>query len=293
MWRKSSIKRRSSSPKPPQSAAAWYGLARLYLLTGKYTAAERWINKALATSPNDETLKQMLAAAEAKQLPDELRRQIDVPGMPESSPSLDASAKGWQQFNAGDMRSAEKSFRTHRQGSGERRRTQRSGLLPDQPRQRGRSQGELRKVPRTRAQRGRHMNGLARCLKAEGNEDEAIAVWEKMRKAFQVRPPPPSASPRPTSNAAKKRKPARSSKNWSNRCPTTRSSKSASKPPPISGGACSACTLIAPRRTESFTSRSGALSKGRPATPKNWLHPVGTKGARSQGVTDHRCNHDC
>lgn len=185
MWREFDQAKKFLTKAAPQAPAAWYGLARLYLLTGKYTAAERWINKALATSPNDETLKRMLAAAEAKELPDDLRRQIDVPGRPESSPSLDASAKGWQQFNAGDMRSAEKSFRAALAKDPENAAALNGlGFCLINQGNAAEAKVNFEKCLELEPNAAGAMNGLARCLKAEGNEDEAIAVWEKMRKAF-------------------------------------------------------------------------------------------------------------
>jgi len=60
-----------------QASAAWYGLARVYLLTGKYKKALPWAKKSAAVgSPNDFS-KQMLAAAKAGELSDELRQMLE------------------------------------------------------------------------------------------------------------------------------------------------------------------------------------------------------------------------
>jgi tetratricopeptide (TPR) repeat protein/predicted Ser/Thr protein kinase len=62
----------------PQSSAAWYGLARLYLLEGKFAEAEKWAQKVVDSGQADEVAKQMLSAAQAKQLSDGLRRMIEL-----------------------------------------------------------------------------------------------------------------------------------------------------------------------------------------------------------------------
>lgn len=61
----------------PRAPAAWWGLTKVYLLTGKYKLAAPWAEKVAAGSPNDPTAKQMLAAAQAGELSDELRQMIE------------------------------------------------------------------------------------------------------------------------------------------------------------------------------------------------------------------------
>jgi serine/threonine protein kinase/tetratricopeptide (TPR) repeat protein len=61
----------------PQSSAAWYGLARLYLLEDKFAEAEKWAQKVVDSGQADEVAKQMLSAAQANQLSDGLRRMIE------------------------------------------------------------------------------------------------------------------------------------------------------------------------------------------------------------------------
>ena len=66
--------------KSPEASAAWYGLGRVYLLNGKYEKALPWLQKALASSPDDATLKSMVEAAEKKSVPPELEKQIKPTG---------------------------------------------------------------------------------------------------------------------------------------------------------------------------------------------------------------------
>ena len=47
------------------------------MLTGKFDKAQTWIKKALTQQPNDEALKQCLAAAQSGKLPADLRKQIE------------------------------------------------------------------------------------------------------------------------------------------------------------------------------------------------------------------------
>ena len=61
----------------PQAPAAWFGLARLYLLQGKFAQAEEWAQKLVASGQGDETARNMLEAAKAKQLSEELRMVIE------------------------------------------------------------------------------------------------------------------------------------------------------------------------------------------------------------------------
>ena len=56
------------------------------MLTGKFDKAQTWIKKALTQQPNDETLKQCLAAAQKGELPAELRKQIEPEKLENVSP---------------------------------------------------------------------------------------------------------------------------------------------------------------------------------------------------------------
>jgi Tfp pilus assembly protein PilF len=61
----------------PQAPAAWYGLARLYLLEGKFGQAEKWAQDIVNSGQGDETARQMLQAAKATMLKNDLRRKIE------------------------------------------------------------------------------------------------------------------------------------------------------------------------------------------------------------------------
>jgi len=65
------------SAKSPHASAAWYGLARVYLLTGEFKKALPWAKKIAKASPKDEFTQQMLAAAQAGELTEELRLRLE------------------------------------------------------------------------------------------------------------------------------------------------------------------------------------------------------------------------
>ena len=83
----------------PQASAAWYGLAKVYLLTGKYDDAAKWAEKIINSGHADPDIRKLLAAAKKHDLPVELRRMI------EPDPNAIQVMRGWQLMNQG--RSAE------------------------------------------------------------------------------------------------------------------------------------------------------------------------------------------
>ena len=187
----------------PQASAAWYALTKLYLLEGKYDQAQKWAKKLVAAGDADETAKQMLAAAEAESLDDELRKQIEPPQAAQTSSkkpqaktaekTADKSAqkkvtnpagRGWQLFNQGRNAEAQEMFEQ---------------ALEDDPKNGAAlnglgwcllGSGEMAKAKpyfekciEVNPKAGGAQNGLARVLKAEGDLDGAIKVWEDMVKA--------------------------------------------------------------------------------------------------------------
>ncbi len=165
----------------PTASAAWYGLARLYMLTGKYDKAEKWIKKALSEQPDDEVLKQCLAAAQKGDLPAELRKQIEPQGKPDNEPAAKIVAEGWRQFNQGKTRSAERSFRRALAKDPENLSAMNGlGFVLLNSGKTAEAKSYFEKCLERQPDAGGPMNGLARCLKEEDKVDEAIALWEKM-----------------------------------------------------------------------------------------------------------------
>ncbi|MGB8170385.1 MAG: tetratricopeptide repeat protein [Chthoniobacteraceae bacterium] len=61
------------------ASAAWYGLARLYLLEGRFAEAEKWAQILDDSGQGDAVAKKMLDAAKEKKLSDGLRMTIEPP----------------------------------------------------------------------------------------------------------------------------------------------------------------------------------------------------------------------
>ena len=157
----------------------------MYLLTGDYEKAQRWIRRALRGQPGDETLKAMLAAARKKELPAELKQQLAPIGKPDSSPSGDAAADGWRLFNEGKFRSAERSFRRALAKDPENLAAINGlGFILLNAGRTAQAKEYFEKYLKVEPDSPGPMNGLARCLKEEGKVDEAIALWEKMYEKF-------------------------------------------------------------------------------------------------------------
>lgn len=163
----------------PQAPAAWYGLGRLYLLTGKYPAAEKWLKKAAADSPPDATLDAMIAAAEAKELSDELRAQIEPAGRPKG-PDLQHA---WQLFFQGKSRSAERLFREALAAEPDNLNAMNGlGFCLLNSGKATEAKPYFEKCLEKDKNAGGPLNGLARCLQAEGKTDEAVVLWERLQK---------------------------------------------------------------------------------------------------------------
>jgi tetratricopeptide (TPR) repeat protein len=169
----------------PAAAAAWYGLGRLYLLIGKYHDAQTWLEKVAASDPANATLQQMLAAAKAGALPDDLRKQIEPAAPAKPSESADLTATGWQQFNEGKSRTAEQSFRRAlAKNPDDAAACNGLGFCLLNAGNAAEAKEYFQKCLKLQPEAAGAMNGLGRCLKEEGKTDDAIATWEAMYKKF-------------------------------------------------------------------------------------------------------------
>jgi tetratricopeptide (TPR) repeat protein len=167
----------------PQAPAAWYGLAKLYLLQGKYDEAAKWAKKAVASGESDESAKELLQAAKDKKLSDDLRSQIEPPEINAESTKL---AQAWQLMNQGRRDEAKAIFDAA------------LAKAPQDPAALNglgwfyllggdldRAKPLLEKaIAADPQQAAGAINGLARVLKAEGDDAGAIKLWEQMLKKF-------------------------------------------------------------------------------------------------------------
>src|SRR5438132_8668554 len=91
----------------PNAPAAWWGLAKLYLLQGKWDDAQKYAEKVVAAG--DKSAQPLVDAAKAKNLPDDLRKQI-APADKAPTPVAGAAAEGWKAWNKGRYEQAKALF---------------------------------------------------------------------------------------------------------------------------------------------------------------------------------------
>jgi Flp pilus assembly protein TadD len=169
----------------PQASAAWYGLARVYLLQGKFAEAKKWAKKVVDSGDADETARQMLAAAEAKKLSDDLRGEIEPPAPTEAKPGEKTAgndaALGWRLFNQGRGTEAKEAFqRALKANPKDLAAMNGMGwyLLNSGDAMAAKPYFEKTLVGNSKAFGA--MNGLARVLQSEGDLDGAVKLWEEM-----------------------------------------------------------------------------------------------------------------
>lgn len=166
----------------PDAAAAWYGLSKIYLLQGKYDEAAQWARKVVGSGEDDGTGQRILAAAKAKKVPDDLRQMLEPPAR------ANDLARGWQLLNSGRRAEAKAVFES---------------ILAQAPTNAAALNGlgwlyffggdakaarpYFEKALAAEPLAAGAMNGLARSLKAEGDLDGAIKIWQQMVE--KVAPP--------------------------------------------------------------------------------------------------------
>jgi tetratricopeptide (TPR) repeat protein len=159
----------------PQASAAWYGLTKVYLLTGKYEKAAKWAEKIIQSGEADPDVQRLLAAAKKRDLPADLRKMI------EPDPHGTSVARAWQLMNQGRSDDAKALFK--------------EVLLKD-PRYAAALNGMgwcllnagnldeaktyFQKTLAVEPLAGGSLNGLARVYSAQGETEQAIKIWQKM-----------------------------------------------------------------------------------------------------------------
>jgi len=88
-----------------QASAAWYGLTRVYLLTGNYEKAAKWAEKIIQSGQADPDMQRLLAAAKKHDPPADLRKMI------EPDPQGTSVARAWQLMNQGRNEDAKALFK--------------------------------------------------------------------------------------------------------------------------------------------------------------------------------------
>jgi tetratricopeptide (TPR) repeat protein len=174
----------------PDSSAAWYGLTKLYLLQGKYAEAAKWGKKTVASGDPDGSAQRMLDAAKAKELPDDLRRELEPMAAAENAPKKPAAPMA----NVG--KDVGQAWRLMNQGRRDEAKALFTAVLAKAPDNGGALNGMgwlllnggevdeakvyFEKVLASDPLAGGAMNGLARVLKAQGDDAGAIKLWQQM-----------------------------------------------------------------------------------------------------------------
>ncbi|HVU88232.1 MAG TPA: tetratricopeptide repeat protein [Pirellulales bacterium] len=170
----------------PEASAAWYGLARIYLLQGKYDEAATWARKVVGSGDEDGSGQRMLAAAKAKKVPDDLRQMLEPPARGNDL------ARGWQLLNSGRRDEAKGVFESIlAQKSDDAAALNGMGWLYFFGGDAKAARPYFEKALAAEPLAGGAMNGLARSLKAEGDLDGAIKIWQQMVDKV----PPPHDGP--------------------------------------------------------------------------------------------------
>jgi Flp pilus assembly protein TadD len=166
-----------ASAKTPEASASWSGLARLYLLQGKWDEAKTWSTKLVDSG--EESAKPWLAAALAQQVSDDLKKQIAPPPAP--TPGEADVVKGWQMLNQNRAADAVAIFRVcvskdpkdaaALNGLGWA--LMRTGNATE-------AQTQFEQTLKLDPNAGGAMNGLAMILKRQGKPDQAMELWKKL-----------------------------------------------------------------------------------------------------------------
>jgi tetratricopeptide (TPR) repeat protein len=159
----------------PQSSASWYGLARVYLLTGKYEKAAKWAEKIIQAGEGDANLKRMLAAAKKHDLPSDLRKMI------EPDPQATSVARAWQLMNQGRSDDAKALFKSVLQKNPKDANALNglgwcylnNGELDE-------AKANFKQVLALEPLAAGALNGLARVDAAQGETEQAIKLWQTM-----------------------------------------------------------------------------------------------------------------
>jgi pentatricopeptide repeat protein len=159
----------------PQASAAWYGLTKVYLLTGKYEKAAKWAEKIIKSGEADPDIQLLLAAAKKRDLPSDLRKMI------EPDPQATSVARAWQLMNQGRSDDAKALFKN---------------VLQQNPKNTAALNGMgwcllnagdldeaktyFQKTLAVEPLAGGSLNGLARVYAAQGETEQAVKLWQQM-----------------------------------------------------------------------------------------------------------------
>jgi superkiller protein 3 len=161
------------------ASAAWWGLAKVNLLQGKYDEAEKWAQKIVDSGDN--SAQKLLDAAKAKALPDDLKTEIQPASKFSAVVEHSATMRGWQAFNTGRMAQAKKEFEAAIKENPKEFAAQNGMgwalLRSGSPNE---AKAHFEEALKIEPEGAGAMNGLAIVLQKQGKLDDAIKLWEQM-----------------------------------------------------------------------------------------------------------------
>jgi tetratricopeptide (TPR) repeat protein len=170
----------------PQAPAAWVGLARLYLLQGKWDQAQKYAQKLVDLQPDDQTSQSLLRMAKDRKVDDADRRLVAPPENPRGG---NKTERGWQFFQKMQYNQAKEAFQAALKENPKDTAAMNglgfSLLNMGKPKE---AKPYFEAILKAEPDSGGPLNGLARCLSAEGKTKEAIALWEKLDKLTPGQP---------------------------------------------------------------------------------------------------------
>lgn len=158
--------------------AAAAGLAKLYLLQGKFDEAAKYAQQAADSPGADPFINRLLAAAKAGKLDPQLKAEIEPRPAPQQSGD---TARGWAQFNQGHFNQAREIFeKVLAKDPNDAAALNGLGFALVNLGKPAEAKPYFEKCLKLDPNAAGAMNGLAISLKAEGKVDQAIALWKKM-----------------------------------------------------------------------------------------------------------------
>jgi superkiller protein 3 len=158
----------------PSAPAAWWTLARIYLLQGKFDEARKWAQKTV-DSPGGKEAEPLLAAAKSGKLDDNLRKQIEPP-----RPVSPEVQRGWDLLNSGSAEAKAAFEAAIKKNPNDADAHNGLGFYLLNSGRLDEAKREFETTLKLDPDAAGAMNGLARVLDAQGKTDEAIRLWEKM-----------------------------------------------------------------------------------------------------------------
>ena len=154
------------------ATAAWYGLAKVYLLQQKWDDAAKWSQKILDSG--DKSAQVLVDAAKEHKIPEIIKP------VPATSPEVQ---KGWQALNGGDTVNAREMFQLAIKNNPKDVDAYNGlGWLELNLGKLDEAKSNFEKALANGSSHAGAMNGLARVYKQQDKIDQAIEIWEKMVK---------------------------------------------------------------------------------------------------------------